>query len=244
MKTLFVTVIAINMAVISYAAQAQERYGSADDPLVAEVLGTQIHTRDEEEMKYVILNKLVDRYVADQAIEVEAAEIDAYLEAMREAMQQDRQQQQARRAELEQKLNAADLSESERQTLERELATLDEILNDAANTAGDSAEEQAARRQIASAFIRQWKINRALYQQYGGRIIHQQGGPEPLDAYLQFLEQQDAAGAFKILDNAFETGFWRYYTTDSLHSFYPAGSEEEKRAFDIPVWLANKSSGG
>jgi hypothetical protein len=88
-----------------------------------------------------------------------------------------------------------------------------------------------------AAFIRQWKINQALYRQYGGRIIYQQGGPEPLDAYRTFLQARERQGAFKILNPAFEAEFWKYFLTDSIHSFYPKGSQEEAQAFETPWWL-------
>ena len=91
---------------------------------------------------------------------------------------------------------------------------------------------------VAEAFIRQWKINRALYGQYGGRIGYQQGGPEPLDAYRRFLQEQRAQGAFEILDKDLEAGFWHYYLTDSIHAFYPSGSNEESSAFETPWWLS------
>ena len=81
------------------------------------------------------------------------------------------------------------------------------------------------------------KIDRALYGQYGGRVIFQQGGPEPLDAYRRFLEERKETGAFAIVDKAFEAKFWDYYRNDAIHSFYPPGSEEEKMAFDTPWWL-------
>ena len=106
----------------------------------------------------------------------------------------------------------------------------------AATPGEESAEDQATRLQIADAFIRQWKINRALYEQYGGRIVFQQGGPEPLDAYRRFLEERQAAGDFRISDEALATRFWRYYRDDSLHSFYEQGSAEERRALFVPPW--------
>ncbi len=90
-----------------------------------------------------------------------------------------------------------------------------------------------------AALILQWKINRALYEQYGGRIIFQQGGPEPLDAYRRFLEERQAQGAFEILNKDLEAPFWRYYVTDAIHSLYPPGSEEEAKTFQTPWWLAN-----
>lgn len=105
--------------------------------------------------------------------------------------------------------------------------------------AEESAEDQAAREQIAAAFILQWKINRALYEQYGGRIIYQQGGPEPLDAYRKFLDESAARGDFAIVNEDLEAGFWRYYREESIHDFFEPGSAEEARAFADPPWLAD-----
>jgi hypothetical protein len=100
----------------------------------------------------------------------------------------------------------------------------------------ETAEDRAARLEIAGAFILQWKINRALHQQYGGRIIFQQGGPEPLDAYRKFLEERQAAGDFSIEDPALAAEFWRYYRDDSIHSFFEPGSAEEAKAFGAEPW--------
>jgi len=103
-------------------------------------------------------------------------------------------------------------------------------------TPEEAVQAEQMHRDMGRAMIRQWKLNRALYQQYGGRIIFQQLGPEPLDAYRQFLEERQAAGDFTIHHQAFEDTFWRYFTTDSLHSFYEPGSPEEAQAFTIPPW--------
>lgn len=84
------------------------------------------------------------------------------------------------------------------------------------------------------------KLNRALYQDYGGRIIFQQGGPEPLDAYRRFLEERQRQGAFAVLNPELEDAFWRYYRNDSIHSFFPPGSEQEAEAFRTPWWLSDK----
>lgn len=92
------------------------------------------------------------------------------------------------------------------------------------------------RRDWGRAMIRQWKIHRALYQRYGGRIIFQQLGPEPLDAYREYLEERQNAGDFTIHDKAFEDAFWRYFTDDTMHFFYQCGSEEEAQALTTPWW--------
>jgi len=100
----------------------------------------------------------------------------------------------------------------------------------------ETAEVDAMRRDMARALIRQWKINKALHDQYGGRIIYQQLGPEPLHAYRRFLRHREADGAFSIRDQALEASFWRYFTDDSIHDFMAPGGADEARAFKVPPW--------
>jgi hypothetical protein len=116
----------------------------------------------------------------------------------------------------------------------------DPNLRDAAE---ESKEDRAAHEEIAGAFIRQWKINKALYEHYGGRIVFQQGGPEPLDAYRKFLEESRARGDFEIVSGPLETAFWRYYRDDAIHSFFPPGSPEEQSVFAVPPRGSGRNHG-
>jgi hypothetical protein len=243
-KSILFYIIAAVLGSLSTSAHAQEVYGNPQDPLAAEVLGTEVHTRDADEMRYVILSKLVDRYAAEHDIDVDREEIDAYLESMRRTMENHHKKNLARREELARKLASQGLTDAERQQLTSELDSLNELIATLEEGEGgsseDAEEEKEYREEVAAAFIRQWKINRALFRQYGGRVIFQQGGPEPLDAYRRFLEEQEEKGAFAIVDRALGEKFWYYYRNDAIHSFYPPGSEEEKKAFDTPWWLQDK----
>jgi hypothetical protein len=227
-------------AVVVTSVCAAATHGDPKVALAGEVLGSAIHTRDAEELRYFVLKGLTDRYAAEKGITVTSAEITAYVSKVQDSLQQDRARNLARRDELTRKLAVGGLSESERKVLAAELDTVNMTIAalGASGPAQSGTEDTKAREQIAAAFIRQWKINRALYQQYGGRIIFQQGGPEPLDAYRLFLEQQQAQGNFKILNKDLEPAFWRYFVTDSIHSFYPRGSIEESQAFSVPWWQA------
>jgi hypothetical protein len=178
-------------------------YGDPKLPLAGEALGTAIHTQDAEELRYVVLQKLTNRYAAEKGIDVTDEEKTAYIAHMRAVLSKDPD-------------FSGPLPGSE-----------------------ESAEDKAARAEIAAAFIRQWKINGALYKQYGGRIIFQQGGPEPLDAYRKFLEESAARGDFRIANPDLEAAFWRYYRDESIHQFFKQGSPEEAKAFAAPPWLAD-----
>lgn len=95
-------------------------------------------------------------------------------------------------------------------------------------------EMNTARRDLAVGFVTTWKVNKAFYDQYGGRVIFQQFGPEPVDAYRDFLEEQEREGAFEIIDKQYEDDFWDYFVNDSSHMFLSA--EEGARAMTTPWW--------
>lgn len=103
-------------------------------------------------------------------------------------------------------------------------------------TPEEAAEFQSMRREMARSLIDHWKLGRALYKQYGGRIIYQQLGPEPLDAYREFLQEQQKAGAFEIEVLEYEADFWDYFINDTMHDFMEEGSEDEARAFSVEPW--------
>jgi heat shock protein HslJ len=100
----------------------------------------------------------------------------------------------------------------------------------------EAAQVRQMQRNMGRSMIRQWKINRELYRQYGGRIIYQQLGPEPLDAFRQFLEERRDAGDFVIHRKTFKDKFWHYFIDDSIHDFYEPGSDEEAMAFSVAPW--------
>ena len=103
-------------------------------------------------------------------------------------------------------------------------------------TPEEARQVEELRNQMAHSAVRQWKINKALYETFGGRIIYQQLGPEPLDAYRLFLEKRQSEGAFTIRDKTLEKDFWRYFTDDTIHDFMEPGGPDEARAFRIPPW--------
>lgn len=237
---------ALGAALLSIAAVgglpagcAHAVYGDPKAPVAGRALGTTIHTANAEELRFVALQLLTDRYAAQQGIAVSAEETEAYVRAVRQAMATELKRAQVRRDELAAQLAAGALSavERERLTKEFELARdAVETLADAAAPASADAADAQARTEIAASFIRQWKVNASLWRRYGGRIGYQQGGPEPLDAYRAFLEEAQARGDFTIADPTLSAAFWRYYTDDTRHSFYPRGSPEEARAFETPPW--------
>jgi hypothetical protein len=88
-------------------------------------------------------------------------------------------------------------------------------------------------RTVAEAAVVQWKVSKALYQQYGGIVIFQQSNPyEPVGAYGKFLEEQEKKKAFEIFDSQLREVFWCYFTCEQSMIVPP-----EKVNYDVPWWL-------
>ena len=95
-------------------------------------------------------------------------------------------------------------------------------------------------RPMAMRWVQRWKIFKALYEKYGGRAHYQQAGVEPFDAVRDFLEAQQANGAFTILDKDYEDEFWHYWRTEEIHNFVEEGKERE--FITTPFWLMGMPS--
>jgi heat shock protein HslJ len=218
-------------------AAAAPMLGDPAQPLAGRVLGQPVRTRDAEELRFYVLRVLTDRFAAAEGITVTKAEIDAFVASTAAALGRERAEAVARRDALKRELASGKLPAERKAQVEREIATAEHLIADLAPATGAAAaEERQAQAEIATAFIRQWKINGALQRKYGGRIIFQQAGPEPLDATRRFVEAAQAAGDFAIADPALDKPFWAYYRDDARHSFYKPGSREEQAAFTTSPW--------
>ena len=232
--------IALLLSLSTAQTHAGEIYGNPEDPVVAEVLGMQIRTKSPVEMQSVIGEKLFQNYARQHKIEASQEEVDLYIAKMEQFMRDDRNKRETRIVEIQQQLKTGSIPAEQKKQLQSELDTLESLhKQDFEDESADKQEQQEVlkiRQAMARGIIEQWMINKALYQQYGGRIIYQQLGPEPLDAMRDYLKEQQQKGAFKILEKSFEAPFWDYFVNDSKHDFFKPGSKEEKQAFGKAPW--------
>lgn len=64
-----------------------------------------------------------------------------------------------------------------------------------------------AQKRIARTKVRQWKINKLLYDDYQGRIVLRDSGIEPVDAYDGLIRYIRNKGGFEIIDTVYEGVF-------------------------------------
>jgi len=221
-------------------AQPQDQHPTKDeDPVIAEVLGKKIRLSQKDKFDGIIFGTLLEQYAKEHKIEPSRAEIDAFVSKSNEQKLQDRKEWEKEKKDILRKLKSETLSKAERKQLTSELKMLNGFLEvdpemekyEKENPKEIKEMEEA----MAKRWIQAWKMNKALFAQYGGRVIFQQAGVEPLDAYRDFLQEQEKRGSFKILDKKYEARFWRYFTNDTMHTFY--SKEDGIKFINTPWWM-------
>jgi len=218
-------------------AVAEGREEAAKEGL-GQVLGKPLRPADKEKITAAVFGPLRQAYAKEKGIEVTEEEIKDFNGRM-EALEKEKNTGDAKKREqLLVELKSDKLTPEERTGKEGELKMIEALLVPDKPTSSEKQLVDKGQRELAVESIRAWKTNRELFKQYGGRVIFQQAGPEPLDAYRDFLKEQEKKGAFRINDAAAEKQFWKYFTDDKSHVFLD--NAEGKKAFDNPWWQMAK----
>jgi len=222
-----------------------ESKASVDPNSIAVVLGTGIARSEADDMTGIILGKLTDQFIEEHRLKASDAEVDAFLGAMKRFRAQDEIDWEERRAEMLEELKSPSLDEHDRRITQAQLETLESNMQtsrelEVQREGPDSEKLEEFERRFASSTVTRWKMHRELYKKYGGRVIFQQFGNEPVDAYRDFLREKEAEGAFEILDKKYEEEFWDYFVNDGSHMFISEEAGEE--AMTTPWWLAETRS--
>ena len=232
--------IVLMLSLVAGAAYAQTPpAGDSGNKVIATVLGKHITAKDKDKLGGLIFGTLLERFANDHKIIATAEEIDTFILKTEEKGQQNLLKFESDRNQLTKELKTAILTERERKEKQSQLQTIERILKMTREmekrTEGNEAQLLPLKRKSSRPFVRRWKINKALFAKYGGRVIFQQAGPEPLDAYRGFLQEQEKKGAFQILDEKYKDAFWRYFTHDAMHNFYD--KDDGAKFINTPWWM-------
>lgn len=237
------TVAALALTLTCFAQTNRPQPVARDTNVIAVVLGRPITASETNELRGIVLVSLLEKFAKENRIEPTPEELDALVRKTDEIGkdQQIRRQQDLNR--LVEELKNPSLTGSEREKKEARLERLERMLKYLAKVEKEAAEDEeqtrATKRDAARRVVQSWKINRALYQKYGGRVAFQQAGVEPLDGYRDFLKEQQRKGNFRILDKTCSASFWGYFTNDSIHSFY--SKEEGAKFINTPWWMMEQA---
>ena len=239
MKPITILVVMSFVAGVAWAQTDQPGATDADKDVIAVVLGKKLTVKDKDKLNGLIFGALLEQFAKDNKIEPTEEELDAFVLKTEEKERQHQIKFEEDRKKLLAELKSATLSERERKDKESQLQTIESILKTTREmkeqTKGMEEQLRSMKRQRAQQFVRRWKINKALYAKYGGRVIFQQAGVEPLDAYRDFLKEKEKKGSFQILDKRYEASFWRYFTNDAMHTFY--SKDDGAKFINTPWWM-------
>jgi len=242
MNGILATVVTVVLAVSCFGQTDRPKAGAADTNVIAVVLGKKITSGEKDKLDELIFGALLQQYAEENKIEPTQEELEAFVS---KAVEEEKEHQvtfEAEREKLQKELESPSLSDRDRKEKQSQLQTIESILKSTRElkeqTKGMEEQMRPMRLQMAEQFVKSWKINKALYGQYGGRVIFQQAGFEPLDAYRDFLRDQEKKGAFQILDKQYEAGFWRYFTNGAMHTF--CRKEDEAKFINTPWWMMDE----
>ncbi|MCB1009487.1 MAG: hypothetical protein KDB94_11405 [Acidobacteria bacterium] len=191
-----------------------------------------------ERLRARVWRAVLDDYASRRDVEPTEAEITSHIENGRRIAARLTRANEERRASIAVELAAADLAAGRRAQLEKELAALDVALaGEAARQAElQDPERRAAResveRRIARQWVRKWKLEQALFRDFGGRIAFQQAGWEPIDAYRALLRRYEADGKFGFPDASWRPAVYAYFDRD----FVTLDAEHGRFYFEKPWW--------
>lgn len=93
---------------------------------------------------------------------------------------------------------------------------------------------KTSKRRISERWVASWKMNKALYGKYGGRIIFQQAGIEPIDAYRDYLRDIREIGGLKIHKPEYMDVFDQFERyLDMGHNYL---NDNKEKYFGRPYW--------
>jgi len=196
----------------------------------------------EEALRNLVWSSVFADFAQKRDTEPTPAEIDSQVRQTKKFMAVDKVHREKQREELVAELKSAGLSDDRRKQAQQHLDTLNSLRDHDARMEkerSDPANEkmwQDSERKVGAVWVKQWKVNQALFREFGGRIIFQQAGWEPIDAYRALLDQYKADKRFVVNDPSLQEAIYRYFQ----HGFVYADEKKAKFYFERPYWERTK----
>lgn len=238
-----VMLVLLSTSSASLQAQAIQIPGQAPtreqgDEFVAQVLGRKIMAYEREQLHSMIVVSLLEEYVKENKIYPTDEEILAFLVKDEQMQAESKVEWERDKKKLQQELASGSISAEDKAKKEADLKSIEDRLKGPPVDPEGGVKMRTMLRDMAVQMVSRWKVNSSLYKKYGGRVVFQQGGPEPLDAYVAFLKEQESNGKFRFANEEDKKAFWSYFINQDKHQFLP--QEEGTKLMTTPWWLMEK----
>jgi hypothetical protein len=202
-KTPFVLLFAAVLS-LPAAAQGPERLATVTGRVITRAeLGAGTPTATlEGRLLALIWPRIAGDYVAGHGLAASRAEIDEALAYHREFERRDQAQRARKLEELAGRLKETGLAPEERAWLEDFQATLQRLaLQDEEQAAAPPPSAEHLRALVAP-WVESWKMNRSIYDRYGGVVGLSDAGPTPYGARAALVADYERLGLLEFADAA------------------------------------------
>ncbi len=150
----------------------------------------------------LIWRRVVPHYVAQQGLAATATEVAEVAAYDREFEHKDRSQRARKLEELNQRLGKDSLSPAERAWLVEFRAVLQRRAQNDLEKDRLAPPGPGQQRVFYAPWIEMWKMNKALYEQYGGAVVLTELGPSPHGARAALISDYERQGRLRFFDAA------------------------------------------
>jgi hypothetical protein len=168
----------------------REEVGARDDPA------------SDRKLYELVWRRVSRRYIEERGLAATPEEIAEAMEYHREFAARDRAQRARKLEELEQRLAADGLKADERERLTEFRRVLGRLAQHDAEQERLPPPDPARQGKVLAPWIEMWKMNKALYEQYGGVVALTRFGPDPHGARAALIADYERRGLLRFRDVA------------------------------------------
>jgi hypothetical protein len=198
------TIAAGLLALASAGAPAAEVVATVLSQVITrdEIAATEGEQARDTRLYDLVWHRVSRHYIDAQGLGATAAEIAEAVEYHREFAARDRVQRARKLVELDERLAADGLKPDERARLEEFRKVLTRLAQHDAEQDRLPPPDPARQGQLLIPWIEQWKMNKALYEQYGGIVALTRFGPDPHGARAALLADYERRDLVRFSDAA------------------------------------------
>ena len=177
-----------------------------------------------------IWQRISRHYIGQKELAATGAEMADFANYHREFERKDRAQRGRKLVELNQRLAADGLESEERARLEEFRAVLTRLAQHDAEQNRLPPPDPVRQAALSALRIELWKMNGALYQQYGGVVALTPFGPDPQGARATLIAEYESRGLLRFADAGLRTALF------SLLESPPSMTVPPERVDFTPYW--------
>jgi hypothetical protein len=199
-KTPFILLLAgLSLGV---AAQGPERAATVTGVIISrdELAAAPDATAREARLLELIWPRIARHYVARQGLAATPAEVEEVLAYHREFERRDRAQRARKLEELDRRLAADSHGPEERTWLQEFQATLQRLALYDSEQDRMPPQDREHLQAFLALWVEMWKMNRAIYEHYGGVVVLGEFGPSPHGARAALIADYERQGLLQFAD--------------------------------------------